>query len=76
MTGCGSGTCRISPDHSGGAGTAIGFLFLYPATYNLLEIPAVLKPQVRMYTTGIIRVTVTPRRWSNPLVRHPSALDR
>ncbi|MEL0339977.1 MAG: NnrU family protein, partial [Synechococcus sp.] len=36
------------------AGTAISFLFLYPATYNLLEIPAVLKPQVRMYATGII----------------------
>jgi uncharacterized membrane protein len=38
------------------AGTAISFLFLYPATYNLLEIPAVLKPQVRMYATGIIRL--------------------
>ncbi len=47
------------------AGTAISFLFLYPATYNLLEIPAVLKPQVRMYATGIIRVT-----------RHPQAVGQ
>ena len=31
--------------------TAISFLFLYPATYNLLEIPSVLKPQVRIYGT-------------------------
>jgi uncharacterized membrane protein len=36
-------------------GTAISFLFLYPATYNLLEIPAVLRPQVRLYATGISR---------------------
>ena len=26
--------------------TAISFLFLYPATYNLLEIPSVLEPKV------------------------------
>ena len=46
-------------------GTAISFLFLYPATYNLLEIPAVLKPQVRMYATGIIRIS-----------RHPQAVGQ
>ena len=46
-------------------GTAISFLFLYPATYNLLEIPAVLKPQVRLYATGIIRVS-----------RHPQAVGQ
>ena len=45
--------------------TAISFLFLYPATYNLLEIPAVLKPQVRMYATGIIRIS-----------RHPQAVGQ
>ena len=43
------------------AGTAISFLFLYPATYNLLEIPAVLKPQVRLYATGIIRISRHPQ---------------
>ena len=46
-------------------GTAIRFLFLYPATYNLLEIPAVLKPQVRLYATGIIRIS-----------RHPQAIGQ
>jgi uncharacterized membrane protein len=45
--------------------TAISFLFLYPATYNLLEIPAVLKPQVRLYATGIIRIS-----------RHPQAVGQ
>ena len=47
------------------AGTAISFLFLYPATYNLLEIPAVLKPKVRLYATGIIRIS-----------RHPQAVGQ
>ena len=46
-------------------GTAISFLFLYPATYNLLEIPAVLKPQVRLYASGIIRIS-----------RHPQAVGK
>jgi len=46
-------------------GTAISFFFLYPATYNLLEIPAVLRPQVRLYATGIIRIS-----------RHPQAVGQ
>ena len=46
-------------------GTAISFLFLYPATYNLLEIPAVQRPQVRLYATGIIRIS-----------RHPQAVGQ
>ena len=41
--------------------TAISFIFLYPATYNLLEIPSVLKPQVRIYGTGIMRITRHPQ---------------
>ncbi len=45
--------------------TAISFLFLYPATYNLLEIPALLKPQVRIYNEGIIRIS-----------RHPQAVGQ
>jgi uncharacterized membrane protein len=47
------------------AGTALSFFFLYPATYNLLEIPSVLKPQVRLYSTGIMRVC-----------RHPQAVGQ
>tara|TARA_Y100001968_G_scaffold297456_1_gene306422 strand:+ start:19423 stop:20121 length:699 start_codon:yes stop_codon:yes gene_type:complete len=45
--------------------TAISFLFLYPATYNLLEIPAVSKPTIRIYETGIIRIS-----------RHPQAIGQ
>ncbi len=45
--------------------TAISFLFLYPATYNLLEIPALAKPEVRLYAQGIIRVS-----------RHPQAIGQ
>ncbi|CAK6701705.1 hypothetical protein BBFGKLBO_03211 [Synechococcus sp. CBW1107] len=46
-------------------GTAISFFFLYPATYNLLEIPALLKPRVRLYASGIIRIS-----------RHPQAVGQ
>lgn len=41
--------------------SAISFIFLYPATFNLLEIAAVQKPQVRLYETGIIRITRHPQ---------------
>lgn len=39
----------------------ISFIFLYPATFNLLEIAAVAKPQVHLYETGIIRITRHPQ---------------
>lgn len=41
--------------------SAISFVFLYPATFNLLEIAAIQKPQVHLYETGIIRVTRHPQ---------------
>ncbi|MEG4233961.1 NnrU family protein [Microcoleus sp. Pol11C3] len=41
--------------------SAISFLFLYPATFNLLEIAAVQKPQVHLYEAGIIRITRHPQ---------------
>lgn len=41
--------------------SAISFLFLYPATFNLLEIAAVQKPQVHLFETGIVRVTRHPQ---------------
>lgn len=41
--------------------SAISFLFLYPATFNLLEIAAVQKPQVYLYESGIIRITRHPQ---------------
>ena len=40
---------------------AVSFIFLYPATFNLLEIAAVEKPQVHLFETGIIRVTRHPQ---------------
>lgn len=46
-------------------GTAISFVFLHPATYSLLEIPALLKPRVRLHATGIIRIS-----------RHPQAVGQ
>jgi len=41
--------------------SALSFIFLYPATFNLLEIAAVQKPQVHLYETGIIRITRHPQ---------------
>lgn len=40
---------------------AISFVFLYPATFNLLEIAAIQKPQVHLFETGIIRITRHPQ---------------
>ncbi len=41
--------------------SAISFLFLYPATFNLLEIAAIQKPAVHLYESGIIRITRHPQ---------------
>jgi uncharacterized membrane protein len=41
--------------------SAISFIFLYPATFNLLEIAAVQKPQVHLYESGIIRISRHPQ---------------
>lgn len=41
--------------------SAISFIFLYPATFNLLEIAAVQKPEVHLYETGIIRISRHPQ---------------
>nr|WP_218081403.1 NnrU family protein [Anthocerotibacter panamensis] len=40
---------------------AVSFLFLYPATFNLLEVAAILKPQMRLYETGVTRITRHPQ---------------
>jgi zeta-carotene isomerase len=42
----------------------VSFLFLYPSTFNLLEVAAIDKPQLHLWETGIIRIT-----------RHPQADD-
>ncbi|MEM7553408.1 MAG: NnrU family protein [Cyanobacteria bacterium P01_A01_bin.84] len=41
--------------------SAISFIFLYPATFNLLEVAAIFKPEVHLYETGIIRITRHPQ---------------
>lgn len=41
--------------------SAVSFLFLYPATFNLLEVAAIQKPEVHLYETGIIRITRHPQ---------------
>ncbi len=41
--------------------SAVSFYFLYPATFNLLEIAAIQKPEVHLFETGIIRITRHPQ---------------
>lgn len=41
--------------------SALSFFFLYPSTFNLLEIAAVKQPQVHLYEKGITRVTRHPQ---------------
>jgi uncharacterized membrane protein len=58
-------------------GTAISFLFLYPATYNLLEIPAGAQtPGAALCHRDHPHQPPPPGRGPDPLVRHPPALDR
>ncbi|KAL5992092.1 hypothetical protein ACLOJK_013006 [Asimina triloba] len=39
----------------------ISFFFLYPSTFNLLEVAAVDKPKMHMWETGIMRITRHPQ---------------
>lgn len=41
--------------------SAVSFLFLYPSTFNLLEIAAIQQPKVHLYDAGIIRITRHPQ---------------
>ncbi|MEN9220904.1 MAG: NnrU family protein [Thermostichus sp. BF3_bins_97] len=41
--------------------SAISFFFLYPATFNLLEIAAIQKPEIHLFETGITRITRHPQ---------------
>lgn len=43
----------------------ISFYFLYPSTFNILEVAAVDKPKLHMWETGIMRIT-----------RHPQAVGQ
>ena len=39
----------------------LSFFFLYPSVFNLKEVAAVEKPQVRLWETGMIRITRHPQ---------------
>ncbi|KAK9138949.1 hypothetical protein Sjap_009543 [Stephania japonica] len=39
----------------------ISFFFLYPSTFNLLEVAAVEKPKLHLWETGIMRITRHPQ---------------
>lgn len=39
----------------------ISFFFLYPSTFNLLEVAAVDKPKMHLWETGIIRISRHPQ---------------
>jgi uncharacterized membrane protein len=41
--------------------SAISFIFLYPSTFNLLEVAAIQQPQVHLYDAGIVRITRHPQ---------------
>jgi uncharacterized membrane protein len=41
--------------------SAISFIFLYPATFNLTEVAAIKKPEVHLFETGIIRICRHPQ---------------
>jgi uncharacterized membrane protein len=41
--------------------SAISFVFLYPSTFNLLEIAAIQQPKVHLHDAGIIRITRHPQ---------------
>jgi len=41
--------------------SAISFLFLYPATFNLTEVAAIKKPEVHLFETGITRICRHPQ---------------
>jgi len=47
--------------------TFISFLFLYPSTFNLLEIAAVEKPKVHLWETGVMRITRHPQLFGQGL---------
>ncbi|CAI5487667.1 unnamed protein product [Closterium sp. Naga37s-1] len=39
----------------------VSFFFLYPSTFNLLEVAAVDKPKLHMWETGVMRITRHPQ---------------
>ncbi|CAK0786636.1 hypothetical protein CVIRNUC_009850 [Coccomyxa viridis] len=45
----------------------ISFFFLYPSTFNLLEVAAVDEPKLHMWETGVMRITRHPQSFGQAL---------
>lgn len=43
------------------ASSFVSFLFLYPSTFNLLEVAAVDKPKMHLWESGVMRITRHPQ---------------
>lgn len=41
----------------------ISFYFLYPSTFNILEVAAVDEPKLHLWETGVTRITRHPQAW-------------
>jgi len=39
----------------------LSFFFLYPSTFNLLEVAAIEKPQLHLWESGVVRITRHPQ---------------
>ncbi|PPD87592.1 hypothetical protein GOBAR_DD15470 [Gossypium barbadense] len=52
----------------------ISFFFLYPSTFNLLEVAAVDQPKVHLWETGIMRITRHPQGSSRRTLSVPSSI--
>ena len=39
----------------------LSFYFLYPSTFNILEVAAVDEPKLHMWETGVMRITRHPQ---------------
>lgn len=39
----------------------VSFFFLYPSTFNLLEVAAVDEPKMHLWETGVMRITRHPQ---------------
>ncbi|MBA0710751.1 hypothetical protein Golax_010019 [Gossypium laxum] len=52
----------------------ISFFFLYPSTFNLLEVAAVDQPKVHLWETGIMRITRHPQGSSHRTLSVPSSI--
>ncbi|KAK6914390.1 NnrU domain [Dillenia turbinata] len=63
MMECSYGNFQTNPlvHHLVWLSSFVSFIFLYPSTFNLLEVAAVDKPKMHLWETGIMRITRHPQ---------------